>query len=52
MYDPMELSAIQEWIVKSYLTGKNGVVEVNSWGEIQLSQLGIDEKELDNGGFF
>ncbi len=31
-YTAMELRTIQDWIVKRYLSGIEGVVEVNSWG--------------------
>ncbi len=31
-YSAMELRTIQDWIVKRYLSGIKGVVEVNSWG--------------------
>lgn len=31
-YTAMELRTIQDWIVKRYLSGIQGVVEVNSWG--------------------
>ena len=31
-YTAMELRTIQDWIVKRYLSGITGVVEVNSWG--------------------
>ncbi len=31
-YSPMELTSIQNWIVKRQLSGIDGVVEVNTWG--------------------
>jgi cobalt-zinc-cadmium resistance protein CzcA len=32
IYTPMDLRAIQDWIIRRRLSGINGVVEINSWG--------------------
>lgn len=46
-YDPMELRAIQDWIVKRQLAGIDGVVEVSSFGGFSKQvQVSVDPLRL------
>jgi len=50
-YTPMELRTIQDWIVKRYLSGISGVVEVNSWGGyLKQYEVAVDPSVLKGMG--
>jgi heavy metal efflux system protein len=48
-YDPIELRTIQDWIVKRYLTGIDGIVEISSFGGyVKQYEVAVDPLRLRN----